>query len=43
MNYSFRVKARNSAGWSEPSKGEVNVTLKPDCRKRFIISHKENI
>ena len=34
--YEFRVKAKNAAGWSEYSKLDRPVTLKPDNGKAFI-------
>lgn len=30
VKYSFRVRAKNPAGWGEPSKDDVSVTLKPE-------------
>ena len=32
-NYSFRVKAKNAAGWSPASKDDVSVVLKPEFTK----------
>lgn len=28
INYNFRVKAKNVAGWGEPSRNEVSLTIK---------------
>ena len=33
VNYSFRVKAKNAAGWSPASKEDVSVVLKPEYTK----------
>jgi hypothetical protein len=33
VRYNFRVKAKNVAGWSQPSREEVTVTLKPEFVK----------
>ena len=29
--YAFRVKAKNAAGWGQPSRGQLDVQLKPEC------------
>lgn len=33
VNYNFRVKAKNAAGWSPASRDDINIVLKPDCVK----------
>ncbi len=38
VNYSFRVRAKNPAGWGEPTKNDVSITLKPDFGKSIQLS-----
>ena len=41
--YSFRVKAKNPAGWGEPSTSDCEVTLKPEFSEYLFKIKKMNI
>ncbi len=33
VSYNFRVKAKNAAGWSQPSRDDITVVLRPEFGK----------